>query len=189
MSTISQTPKMSTARTLNINNVNWFIVAALLVTVIAIFNAVARSSTANTTDHSAYMFYRQGEWLSVPISNEVAYQIFRRREVASPVTTAEAYQMFRKGEVVSAPHLTDAEAYQIFRLGEWASVSLPAVDLSAYRLSERTLINPTAGLETFLQSECTYADPHASLATYLASERTSTPVQFTKFQLSEWFGQ
>lgn len=189
MSTISQTPKMSTTRTLKINSVNLFVVAALLVTIIAIFNAVAGSPAAKPTDNSAYMLYRKGEWLSVPVSNQVAYQIFRRGEIASPVSNVEAYQTFRKGEVVSVPNLTNTEAYQVFRLGEWASVSIPAIDLSTYRLSEQTLTNPNAGLTMFHLSERTLTDPQAGLATYLNSERNMIPAPFTQFQLSEWFGQ
>ena len=189
MSTISQTPKINNARTLNVLNVNLLIVAALLVTIIAIFNAVAGSPAAKPMDQSAYMLYRQGEWLSVPMSNQAAYQIFRRGEVASSVSNAEAYQTFRKGEVVSVPNLTNAEAYQLFRLGEWASVNIPAVDLSTYRLSERTLTDPNAGLTMFHLSERTLTDPQAGLAVYLESERTLVPTPFTKFQLSEWFGQ
>ena len=189
MSTISQTPKMTAARKLNIRNVNLLIIASLLVTIIAALNAVAGFSVAEPTDHSAYMSYRQGEWLSVPISNQAAYQIFRRGEVASPVTNAEAYQLFRQSEVASVPNLTNAEAYHLFRIGEWASVSIPTVDLSAYHLSERTLIDPNAGFEIFLQSERTLTNPQAGLATYLDSERTMIPAPFTKFQLSEWFGQ
>lgn len=189
MSTISQTPKISTVRISNNRTLNLLIVAALIVTFIAIFNAVAGSPAAKPTDHSAYMLYRQGEWLSVPISNQAAYQIFRHGEVMSTVSNVEAYELFRQGEVASVPNLTNTEAYHLFRLGEWASVSIPSVDLSAYRLSERTLIDPTAGMEMFLQSERTFVDPQAGLATYFNSERTLVPAPFTQFQLSEWFGQ
>ena len=189
MSTISQTPKMNTARTLNINNINLFIIAALLVTFIVIFNAVAGSSAAKSVDHTAYMLYRQGEWLSAPIGNQAAYQIFRRGEVVSPVSNVEAYQTFRQGEVGSVPNLTNAEAYQLFRLGEWSSVSIPAVDLTAYRLSERNMTDPNAGLTMFHLSERTLTDPQAGLSTYFESERTSIPVHFTPYQISEWFGE
>ncbi|HZM22177.1 MAG TPA: hypothetical protein VFC02_10555 [Anaerolineales bacterium] len=172
MSTISQAPKVNTARTFNNRNLNLLIVATLAITLVVIFASVPNAPVAKPTDHSAYILYRQGEWLSVPISNQAAYQIFRRGEVASPVSNEEAYQMFRKGEVMSVPNLTNAEAYHLFRLGEWASVSIPAVDISAYQLSERTLTDPKAGLTMF----------HLS-------ERTLVPAPFTQFQLSEWFGQ
>ena len=189
MSTISQTPKINNARTLKVLNVNLLVIAALLVTIITIFNAVSGSPAAKPMDHGAYMFYRQGEWLSVPISNQAAYEIFRRGEVVSPVSNVEAYQLFRQGEVASVPNLTNAEAYQLFRLGEWTSVNIPAIDLSAYRLSERTMTDPNAGLTMFHLSERTLTDPQAGLAIYFNSERTMIPASFTKFQLSEWFGQ
>jgi hypothetical protein len=189
MSTISQTPKVSTVHILNNRNLNFFVAAALVATVVVIFASIVRSPAAKPMDHSAYMTYRQGEWASIPISNQTAYQIFRGGEVASPLSITEAYQTFRKGEVVSVPNVTNAEAYQLFRLGEWASVNIPAIDLSAYRLSERTLTDPNAGLEMFLQSERTLTDPQAGMAIYFNSERTLVPAPFTQFQLSEWFGQ
>ena len=172
MSTISQTPKVNTARTLHIRPVNLLIIAALVLGVVVI---VANASTpaARPIDNSAYMLYRQGEWLSVPIrlSNAEAYQIFRRGEVASP--------------------LSHAEAYHLFRLGEWVSVNIPniAVDMTAYHLSERTLVDAVTGPAIYLLSERTFVDPQAGMATYLESERTSIPVRFTKYQLSEWFGE
>ena len=70
--------KMSTARTLNIRNVNLLNSATFLVTFIAIFNVVTSSPSAKPMDHSAYMLYRQGKWVSVPVSKQTAYQIFRR---------------------------------------------------------------------------------------------------------------
>ena len=189
MSTISQTPKVSTVRMLNNPALNLLVAAAFIVTFIAIFASIGSFPAAKPMDHSAYMLYRQGEWASVPISNQTAYQIFRGGEVASPLSIAEAYQTFRKGETVSVPNLTNAEAYHLFRLGEWALVSIPAVDLTAYRLSERNMTDPNAGLTMFHLSERTLTDPQAGLAAYLESERTMVPAPFTKFQLSEWFGQ
>lgn len=118
MSTVSQTPKIKTARTLNVRNANLLVIAALVVAIVVFFTSVAGSPAAKPIDHSAYMLYRQGEWLSVPIPPSVA------------------------------------------------------IDMNAYHLSERTLIDPQAGMATFLNSE-----------------RTSVPVRFTKYQLSEWFGK
>ena len=155
MSTISQTPKVNAARTLNIRPVNLLIVAALVLGVVAIFASTA-SPAAKPVDRSAYMLYRQGEWLSVPIS------------------------------------VSNAEAYQIFRLGEWASVTIPAatgLDLTAYHLSERTLVDANSNFAEYLLSEHTLTDPQAGMAIYLNSERTSVPVHFTQYQRSEWFGE
>ena len=140
------------------------------------------------------MLYRQGEWLSVPITigNQEAYQIFRQAEVASPLTDAQAYQMFRKGEATSPVVLTNAEAFHVYRLGEWTSVNNPAgatLDLTAYHLSERTLMSANTGRTIYLISERTLVDPQAGMETYLASERTSVPAPFSPYQRSEWFGQ
>ncbi len=43
----------------------------------------------------------------------------------------------------------------------------------------------------YLVSERTFVDAQASIAAYpyLNSERTSVPVNFTKYQRSEWFGK
>jgi len=173
MSTISQAPKINTARNLNNRNLNLIVVAALVVTFVVMVTSLAGSPAAQPMDHSAYKLYRQSEWVSVPIrsSNAEAYQIFRSGEVASPVS--------------------NAEAYHLFRLGEWASVNIPAtaLDTSAYHQSERTLTDPNVGLTIYLLSEHTLADPLAGITTYLNSERTSIPMQFTPFQISEWFGQ
>ena len=107
------------------------------------------------------------------------------------MSNEEAYQTFRKGEVVSIPNLTNTEAYHLFRLGEWASVNIPAtaLDLSAYHLSERTLTNPHAGLAIYPLSERTLVDQLVGLITYFNRQRTMIPALFTKFQLSESFGQ
>jgi len=63
------------------------------------------------------------------------------------------------------------------------------VDMTAYHLSERTLVVAVTSPAIYLLSERTFVDPQAGMATYLESERTSIPVRFTKYQLSEWFGE
>ena len=169
MSSTVQTPKISTIRLLNNGNLmSLFILAALVVTLIVIFTFAVDRPAANSIHDQAYMTYRQGEWISAPVSSAEAYQIFRRGEVASPGNPAEAYR--------------------IFRLGEWASSSDSAADLAAYHLSERTLVDPQAGFMQYLLSERTFIDPQAGLALYRQSERTRTP-PFTKYQRSEWFGK
>jgi len=46
-----------------------------------------------------------------------------------------------------------------------------------------------AGFSIYLLSERTLVDPQAGMAAYFNSERTSIPVLFTKYQRSEWFGE
>jgi hypothetical protein len=66
-----------------------------------------------------------------------------------------------------------------------------SADLSSYHLSERTMIEATI-INTFAEyfaSEHTLVDPLAALAAFFESERTSIPIPFTQYQLSEWFGK
>jgi hypothetical protein len=148
-----------------------FVGSALVAILVAIGIAANASPAANAFDYNAYMLHRQGEWVSVPI----------------PVDIAEAYRIYRQGEVTSP--VSNAEAYLIHRQGEWASVAISPVDLTAYYLSERTLVDPNAGLAIYQQSERTFVDPQTGLAIYQQSERTSVPVRFNKYQRSEWFGE
>lgn len=169
MSSISLTRKVRPIDILNNRNFNLFIFAALVTTLIAIAAASLAAPASRSFDQAAYMLHRQGEWVSRPLTNAEAYQIFRRGEVVSPLSNAQAYQLFRKGEV--------------------ESIAIPEVNLSAYRQSERTLVSPNAGLEMYLLSERTLIDPQAGMAVYWNSERTHVPAPFNKYQLSEWFGQ
>jgi hypothetical protein len=137
MSSTLQTPKINTLRILSDRNwISLIVLAALMMTVLAVFVYAADRPIAKSISDQAYMIHRQGEWVSVPI----------------PVDSAEAYLIHRQGE--------------------WASVAIPAVDLTAYHQSERTLVDPNAGLVIYQQSE-----------------RTSIPVRFNEYQLSEWFGK
>jgi hypothetical protein len=154
MSTISQTPRIKTSRLFD-NRIQFVLLAVAVIAMLAvIFINLPHSQVAVSVEANAYRLYRQGEWTSVPF------------------TPAQAYQIFRRGEV--APPVSHAEAYRIYRQGEWASASTPvtAGDLSAYHISERTLVDSQAGL-----------------AIYHNSEWTSIPVQFTPYQRSEWFGE
>jgi hypothetical protein len=171
MSTISQTHNMKNVRLID-NRVQTLLLGAAVIAILAvIFVNVAFSSAAVSMNDNAYRLYRQGEWAFVPFTPAQAYQIFRRGEVASPVSSAEAYQIYRQGE--------------------WASASIPvtAGDLSAYHLSERTMVKALSGLDIYHLSERTLVDPQAGLAIYHNSERTSLPVQFNPYQRSEWFGE
>jgi hypothetical protein len=176
MSTISVTRKIKTFSSLNGRQLLAFIGAVFGTLLAVMVIAASTSPAAWPIDYAAYMFYRQGEWRSVPIpmNDEAAYQVFGRGEVLSPLTNAQAYQSFRKGEVSSPVWLTAQEASLFHRQGEWISVPIPVIDLQAYFLSERTLTHAGIGM-----------------ATYLNSERILHPVrnldQFTLYQRSEWF--
>lgn len=166
MSSITVTHKTKTLSILDNRNLSLVILAALVGMLVTVVAVSAGSPAAEPFDHNAYRLYRQGEWVSVPVSSAQAYQIFRHGEVASPGNPAEAYR--------------------IFRVGEWAVAD--AIDLSAYQQSERTLLDPNARLAVYQLSERTLVDPQAGFRQYLLSERTRTP-SFTKYQRSEWFGK
>ena len=171
MSTISQAPNIKTTR-LSDNRIQTLLLAAAVIAMLAvIFASVAISPEAVSLNDNAFQLYRQGEWVSVPF------------------TPAQAYQIFRSGEVAST--VSSSEAYQIFRQGEWASAGIPvtAGNLSAYHLSERTLVDAQAGLAAYQLSERTLVDPQAGMAVYHNSERNRGPVQFSPYQQSEWFGE
>ena len=138
MSTISQSPKVNAARTLNIRNVN-LLIAAILVLALAVIVVSAVAPAARPIDRSAYMLYRQGEWASVPIS----------------VSNAEAYQLFRQGEwaSVNVPENAGVDL-TAYHLSERSSTD-PNAGLTAFLLSERTLIEPKTGLQIFFDSERT----------------------------------
>ena len=167
MSSISVTQKSKTLSILDNRNSSLIILAAMVTMLLAVVAVSAASPAAEAFDQHAYQLYRRGEWLSAPVSSAVAYQIFRGGEVSSPEN--------------------NAEAYRIFRQGEWATVE--AIDLSAYLQSERTLLDPTAGLTTYQLSERTLVDPQAGMAVYHNSEQTRIPVRFNKSERSEWFGE
>jgi hypothetical protein len=65
--------------------------------------------------------------------------------------------------------------------------------LAPYYLSERTMVDPNAGLAIYHSSERAFIDPQAGLTAYYRSERTSTTFRdlapFNEYQRSEWFGK
>jgi hypothetical protein len=193
MSTISLSQRIKTLNTVNNRNVILIVLSAAAAMLVVI-SAVSTSPVATPFDFNAYSLYRQGEWLLVPnpADNAKAYEIFRAAEVASPVSNAEAYQLFRAGEVTS-PAVLNAEGFLQYRQGEWISVPVPAMDLNAYHLSERTLIDPQTDMAAYHQSERTLIEAETGLAAYLESEKTLIPVRdlsaFNAFQRSEWFGE
>ena len=117
MSTISQTPKVDTARGLNIRNLNLLIAAALVIAVLVVFASIATPAAA-PVDQDAYMLYRQGEWRSVP----------------SSVSNAEAYQIFRLGETTSV-NATNASVVDLTAYHFSERTMVPAL-FSTYQLSE-----------------------------------------------------
>lgn len=95
-----------------------------------------------------------------------------------------------QSQIAFAP--LSADAFPEYRQSEWGLAVVPvtgAGGMDAYHDSERTMVDPNAGLAIYNLSEHTLTDPQAGIQTYLASERASVPVRFTQYQLSEWFGK
>jgi hypothetical protein len=126
MSTISVTQKGKTLSSLDHRNVSLIILAALVTMLVTVVALTAAAPASKSSNYNAYMLHRRGEWVSVPVSSEHAYQIFRRGEVTSP----------------SYPQ------------SERVLVN-PAAGLAIYHASERTLIDPLAGMKTYWDSERT----------------------------------
>jgi len=193
--------------TLNQNrSFNLLIVAGIVIAVVALSAIIASGSgtgnvapnvpqniAENTNDAvlaplsaDAFPQYRQSEWHSSAV----------------PVTGISSSEMYHQSERTLVPAQAGLIAYQLsertlvdtlaeYLTSERTLSPIVSTDLSSYLLSERTMTE-AASVNTFAEyfaSERTLVDPLAGLATYFESERTSIPVNFTTYQLSEWFGQ
>ena len=189
-------------------NINYFIALGLTIAlvVIAVF-AIATSATMMTNGASnvpqnitgnkgnaailplaadAFPQYRQSEWHSSAIS----------------LTGVSGLEIYRQSEQTLIPAEAGLMAYHLsertlvnplaeYLASERTLSPIVSTDFSSYHLSERTMTEPIAiiDLSQYLASERTLVDPMAGLSTYFESERGSIPVQFTQYQLSEWFGR
>ena len=186
---------------------NLFITAGIVIALVVALSAIIASATGNNnatpnvpqniienTDNvalaplsaEAFPQYRQGEWNSI----------------AAPVTGVSGLGMYRQSERTLIPaeaglatyHLSErtlVNPFADYQASERALSPIVNVDLSSYHLSERTMTKATAinDLSGYFASERTLIDPQAGMASYFNSERTSVPVQFTPYQISEWFGK
>ena len=193
--------------TLNQNrSFNLFIVAGIVLVLVAL-SAIITSRTAignvapnvpqnisvNTNDVAlaplsadAFPGYRQSEWHSMSV----------------PVTGVSGLETYHQSERTLIPAQAGLMAYQLsertlvnpladYLASERTLSPIVSADLTSYYLSERTMTEATI-INTFAEyfaSERTLVDPLAGLATFFESERTGTPVQFTPYQTSEWFGK
>ena len=194
--------------TLNQNrSFNLFIVAGIVIALIVALSAIIASATvvdkvapnvpqniAENIDNvalaplsaDAFPQYRQSEWHSSAV----------------PLTGVSGLETYRQSERTLIPAQVGLMAYQLSErtlvnpLGEYLASErtlspIVNVDLSSYHLSERTMTEAVLvnNFAEYFASERTLVDPQAGLATYFESERTSVPVQFTQYQISEWFGK
>ncbi len=145
--------------------------------------------------------------IALGIATIVAFAAILSSQATIPAVNNPAPDVEARENVTLVP--LSAEAFPQYRQSEWASSVLPATgvnDAEAYHLSERTMIPTQTGLtvyhlsewtmfpvlvsfSSYLESERTLVEVPDGMTIYLNSERTRVPVLFTKYQLSEWFGE
>lgn len=194
--------------TLNQNrSFNLFIASGVVIALVVALSAIITSATvadnmapnvpqniaenANTValaplSANAFPQYRQSEWHSISV----------------PAIDLGSLDVYHQSERMLIPAQAGLMAYQLsertlvnplaeYLASERTLSPIVNADFSSYHLSERTMTEATL-VNTFAEyfaSEHTLVDPLAGLATFFESERTSIPVPFTQYQLSEWFGQ
>ena len=188
-------------------NVNFFItvgltMALVIVAVFAIVNST--TMTTNVAPNISQDIAKNNNVALEPISAD-AFPQYHQSEwhsVAVPVTGVSGVEIYHQSERMLIPAQAGLMAYQLsertlvnpladYLASERTLSPIVNADFSSYHLSERTMIEATI-VNTFaeyLASERTLVDPQAGMATYFESERTSIPVQFTPYQVSEWFGE
>jgi len=194
--------------TLNQNrSFNLFITAGIVIALVVALSAIIASATVtnnvapnvpqNIAENTgkvalaplsadAFLQYRQSEWHSSAV----------------PVTGVSGLEMYRQSERTLIPAEAGLATYHLsertlvnplaeYLASERTLSPVVSSDLSSYHLSERTMIEAASvnTLAEYFASERTLVDLQAGMAIYLDSERTSIPVQFTPYQISEWFGE
>ena len=130
------------------------------------------------------LLYRQSEWHSS----------------TAPVTSINSLDAYHQSEQTLIPAQAGLKVYQLsertlvdpfaqYLESERTLAPIVNADLAAYHLSERTMTSAINDLSQYVASERTLVDIGTGLATYFESERTSSPIQFTQYQFSEWFGE
>ena len=169
---------------------NIFIVAGIVIALIVVTGlAIANSATVTGN-----------------VGPNVPQNITENTNVAFAPLSADAFPQYHQSEWQSvAVPVTGVSGVESYHQSERTLIPVQAGWL-AYYLSERTLVNPfaeylasertlspivNADLSMYHLSERTLTEAIAinDLSQYFASERTSIPVQFTQYQISEWFGQ
>ena len=175
--------------TLNQNrSLNLFIVVGLAVAIIAAV-ALTSSAAVNGPAMPQDVAEAQDPVASVALSAD-AFPSYRESEwhAIAPVAAANDPAAYHTSE------RTLVDPFAEYLASERAFVAISVMDpsgMAQYQQSERTLL-PIPNIDPFSayrQSEHTLVDPLAGMEIYLKSERTMTPVNFTAYQLSEWFGK
>lgn len=185
---------------------NLFIVAGIIIALVVVaISAIITSTTAtqnaisnasqNITEKTsnialaplsadAFPQYRQSEWHSGAVTNVSGLENYHQSErtLIPPQAGLMAYQLSER---------TLINPLAEYLASERTLSPILSTDLSSYHLSERTMTEAAIvnNFAEYFASERTLIDPQAGMASYFNSERTMIPAPFTKFQLSEWFGQ
>ena len=193
--------------TLNQNrSFNFFIASGIVIALVVALSAIITSTTMtnkapnvpqNITENkdnvalaplSADDFpqYRQSEWHSgaIPVNSISGLEAYHQSE-RTLIPTQAGLMAYHLSEQTLVNPLAE------YLVSERTLSPSVTADLSSYHLSERT-ITEAASTNTFAEyfaSERILVDPQASLATYFESERTRILIQFTQYQISEWFGK
>jgi hypothetical protein len=195
--------------TLNQNrSFNLFLVAGFAITLIVLASLKISSSATPQTgaipNVQQAVTDNQREVAIVPMSAD-AFRQYRQSEWhsgAMPVTGISGLETYQQSERMLIPAQAGLMEYQLsertlveplaeYLASERTLSPIVNADLSVYHLSERTMTEAVLvnNFAEYFASERTLVDPQAGLATYFDSERTSIPVSFTTYQLSEWFGK
>ena len=189
-------------------NVNFFIAAGLTLAlvIVAVF-AIAPSATKTTNmvpNISKNITENKNIVAFAPLSAH-AFPQYRQSEwhaVAVPVTGVSGVESYPQSERTLIPAQAGLLAYYLsertlvnpfaeYLASERTLSPIVNADFSQYQLSERTMTGSVAinDLSQYFASERALVDTLPGWAIYLESERTSVPVQFTPYQISQWFGK
>ena len=194
--------------TLNQNrNFNLFIASGIVITlVVALFAIITSATVADKMAPNVPQNINENPDIVAlaPLSAD-AFPPYRQSEWHSsivPETSVSSFETYHQSERMLIPAQAGLMAYQLsertlvnplaeYLASERTLSPIVNLDLSSYYLSERTMTEATRSntFAEYFASERTLVDPQAGLATYFDSERTSIPVNFTTYQLSEWFGE
>lgn len=188
-------------------NINLFIASGIVIALVVALSAIItpEPGTKNMAPNVPQNQTGNNDNIAlVPLSADAFPQYHRSewQSSAVPVTGFSSLEIYHQSEQTLIPAQAGLINYQLSErtlvdpLAEYLSSErtlspIVSPDLSSYYLNERTMteIASTNTFAEYFASERTLVDPLAGLATYFESERTSVPVQFTPYQISEWFGK
>ena len=171
--------------TLNQNrSLNLFIVLGFAVALIAAI-LLASPASVDVPDIPQNAAGDQSRIALAPMAAD-AFPAYRASEWGASAAGADGMEIYRLSE------RTLVNPFAQYHASERGLVSLVVTGSSnaeAYQLSERTMIPVLVDFSGYLESERTLVEMPDAMTIYLNSERTMEPVNFTPYQISEWFGR